>query len=228
MPTLSSFSDTMERLHLKQLELYRAHVCTLCTPCYLHVCMQHHATLDIIVDDLYLYRILRGQLCAWAEGCCILIVGTVDGCGYDGQQKYTICDDRRLCHSIRSIVRPVFCQIRQICCPFESLRCLDVKIRQFFLMTTMTEPNTLHAPLVHTHKVTNDCNNTVCHDSTCLNSIKPHCCKDTYLSTLVARELASKFLQGQLRVAITLSVVGVTIGYDHFPITIKRSRSVLR
>ena len=38
------------------------------------------------VDDLYTYIHIRaGQLCLWAEAYCILIVGTVEGCGYDGQ-----------------------------------------------------------------------------------------------------------------------------------------------
>ena len=38
------------------------------------------------IDDLYLYIHIR------AESTCICIVGTVDGHGYDCQQKYTICD----------------------------------------------------------------------------------------------------------------------------------------
>ena len=33
-------------------------------------------------------------------------MGKVDGCGYDGQQKF--CDAYRLCHSILGILRPVF------------------------------------------------------------------------------------------------------------------------
>ena len=66
----------------------------------------------------------KRPVCAWAEGCCILIVGTVEGCGYDGQPKYTICDPCRPCHSIRSKVRPVFHHIRQICRAYGSLKCL--------------------------------------------------------------------------------------------------------
>ena len=38
------------------------------------------------------------------------IVGTVDGCGYDGQLKCTICDARRPCHSVLNIQKPVFRQ----------------------------------------------------------------------------------------------------------------------
>ena len=36
------------------------------------------------------------------------IMGTVNGRGYDGQLKYTICNSRRPCHSILSILNPVF------------------------------------------------------------------------------------------------------------------------
>ena len=44
-----------------------------------------------------------------------------------------ICDARRAYHSIQSIVRQVFRQIRQICCAYEPLRCLDVKIWRYFV-----------------------------------------------------------------------------------------------
>ena len=44
---------------------------------------------------------------------CICIVGMVDGRGYDGQLKYTICDACRPCHSILSILKPVFRQLVQ-------------------------------------------------------------------------------------------------------------------
>ena len=50
------------------------------------------------------------HLCAWAWktwSCCmhllIVLVGTVYGCGYDGQQKFTICDACRLCHLILKV-----------------------------------------------------------------------------------------------------------------------------
>ena len=99
----------LKNMHLTRA--LRAH--TPHTPC---IYLQHHA------DDLYLH--INAQLCTRAEGCCILIVGTVEGCGYDDQQKYT--DACRQCYSIRSTVRPVFHQIWQICY-YKSLRCLDVK-----------------------------------------------------------------------------------------------------
>ena len=35
-------------------------------------------------------------------------MGVINGLGYDYQQKYTICDACRLCHSILSILKPVF------------------------------------------------------------------------------------------------------------------------
>ena len=83
-----------------QLELYRVH--TPCTPC---ICIVVQCTWTYAVDDLY----LCGQSCAWAErtwSCCI--VGTVDGHGYDCQQKYTNCCACRLYHSILSILKPIF------------------------------------------------------------------------------------------------------------------------
>ena len=39
----------------------------------------------------------------------VCILGTVNGCDYDGKLKYAHCDVCRPCHSIQSIVRPVFC-----------------------------------------------------------------------------------------------------------------------
>ena len=74
-----------------QLELYGAH--TLCTPnIYIN-------TRTYVVDDLYLY--IRDQLC---------IVGMVDGCGSNDQQKCTIHDSCKLCHSILSALKPVFAE----------------------------------------------------------------------------------------------------------------------
>ena len=63
----------------------------------------------------------------------IVLVGTVDGRGYDGQRKYrgTICDACRPYHSILSILRSVFRRNRQIRCVYNSLSCLDLKIWQF-------------------------------------------------------------------------------------------------
>ena len=43
------------------------------------------------------------------------IVGTVDESSYNGQQKYSLCDACRLCHSIWNIERPVFCLIQYFC-----------------------------------------------------------------------------------------------------------------
>ena len=45
------------------------------------------------------------------------------------------------------IVKPVFRQIRQIYCTYNSLRCLDLQIWRYFLLTTVTttaRPITLH------------------------------------------------------------------------------------
>ena len=103
----------------------RAH--TPGVPCTVHITFAV-TTWTYAVDNLYLH--VRGQSCAWAESTCICIVlvGTVNGCGYDGQLKYTICDICRPCHLILSILKPVFHQLQQICCTYESIRCLDVKI----------------------------------------------------------------------------------------------------
>ena len=86
--------------------------------------LQHYATLDI---------------CCWrplpAHKKPVVRTSrrTVKRCGYDGQQKHTICDACRPCHLIRSTVRPVFYQIRQIFRAYKSLRCLDVEIWRFFV-----------------------------------------------------------------------------------------------
>ena len=53
----------------------------------------------------FTYTCTQSQSCAWAETICI--VGMVDGRGYDGGQKYAICDTCRPCHSDLSILRPV-------------------------------------------------------------------------------------------------------------------------
>ena len=57
----------------------------------------------------------------------------VDGHGYNNQLKYTICDACRLCHSILSILKPVYRQLQQIHCTYESLMSLDLHIWQFFV-----------------------------------------------------------------------------------------------
>ena len=93
-------------------------------------------------------------------------MGTVKGCGYDGQQKCTICDACRLCHSIQSIVRPVFHQIQQIYCAYKLLRRLhlhyvDIEFWRFFVDNdnngndnNNNEPITL--PLAHARGVISD------------------------------------------------------------------------
>ena len=57
------------------------------------------------------------------SGYMICTVGMVDGCGYDGQQKCTICYTCRLCHTILSQFLD-----EQICCTYNSLRYLDLQI----------------------------------------------------------------------------------------------------
>ena len=58
-------------------------------------------------------------------------MGRVDGCGYNSQLKYTICEACRPCHSILSILRLVFHRLRQLCCTFKSLKCLNPKMWRF-------------------------------------------------------------------------------------------------
>ena len=54
----------------------------------------------------------------------IVLVSTVDGCGYDGQQKDAIYDVRGQCQTIRSTLKLVFRSFRMIGYAYELLRCL--------------------------------------------------------------------------------------------------------
>ena len=58
-------------------------------------------------------------------------MGTVDGCGYNGQLKYNICDTCRLCHLILSILKPVFHHLWHIHCAHNFLWCLDLHVWRF-------------------------------------------------------------------------------------------------
>ena len=93
------------------------------------------------------------------EGSCtyICIVGTVNRPGYDSQLKQTICDACRPCHSILSILKPVYHQLQHIRCTYESLRCLDLKIWRYLWMTTTTATTTttrpITLPLAHAYEV---------------------------------------------------------------------------
>ena len=94
----------------------------------------HHCSMQTcIVDDLYPTHTRPVVLVHMSREHMVLlcIVGTVDGRGYNDQLKHTICDTCRQCHLIRSILKPVFGQLRQIGCIYESLRCLDLKIWLF-------------------------------------------------------------------------------------------------
>ena len=72
---------------------------------------------------------LPDQLCAWAE----VLVGKVDGCGYNGQQKDTICDVRGRCQTIWSIFKPVCHWFWLIGYAYKVPRCRDMAI---FVVTT--------------------------------------------------------------------------------------------
>ena len=83
-----------------------------------------------------------------------LIVGTVDGRGYDGQLKYTICDACRPCHSILSILKPVFSpnSTYSLCLQLAQVpRSPDLAIFVSTTTTMTTQPITL--PLAHTCRV---------------------------------------------------------------------------
>ena len=60
-------------------------------------------------------------------------VGMVDGCGYDGQQKWAICDTCRVYHSILSISKPVFTEFDRFVA-YNPVRCLDLQIWQFLFL----------------------------------------------------------------------------------------------
>ncbi len=77
---------------------------------------------------------------------------TVDRCGYDGQQKGTICDAHGPYPSIWSTLKSVFRQVRLIHCAYESLRCLDLEEVPFFVLTTQCH-NRLLYPLVQVQGV---------------------------------------------------------------------------
>ena len=115
-------------------------------PCTAHIASALSWTYSTrySVDDLYLH--VRGQLCSCAESTCtwiIIIVGMqVYGRGYDGQLKYTICDVCRPCHSILSILKPVYRQLRPTRCTLQidqGPRCWDLVI---LVVTTTTDRQT--------------------------------------------------------------------------------------
>ena len=63
----------------------------------------------------------------------MLIVGGVDGCGYDGQQNTLVVTIiGRATWFKAQWSRPVLRQIGQICCAYELLRYLNVEIRQYY------------------------------------------------------------------------------------------------
>ena len=64
-------------------------------------------TRRYVVNDLYLHVHTRPIVCM-SKKYVHMHSGCGHGHGYNGQQKYTVCDACRLCHSILSIQRPVF------------------------------------------------------------------------------------------------------------------------
>ena len=70
---------------------------------------------------------MLGQLCACVEST-LPAVGMINRRGYSCQQKLKYCSP---CQTIQSILKPVFCQIGQICCIYNSLRCLGLEIWRY-------------------------------------------------------------------------------------------------
>ena len=83
----------------------RAH--TLHAPCNCFIVqLGHMLSMTVTYTRTRLSRVHEQKLHAYKY-----IVDMVDGCGYDGQLKYTICDACRPYHSISSILEPVFSQL---------------------------------------------------------------------------------------------------------------------
>ena len=102
------------------------------------------AGLRTAAMSVNVWQSLPGILCAWAENTWPA-VGTVYGCGYDGQQIATICDDHGPCQTIRSILKPVFLPILTylLCLQFSQMpRCPDLAI-----LVTMTTDNRQTKPI---------------------------------------------------------------------------------
>ena len=111
-----------------------------------------HVHLHGIITQLGHNMLLMTFTCTYEANCVhehkaqcqcsihICIVGMVDGCGYDSQPKYTICDTCRPCHSILSILKPVFRWIQQIGCAY---RCLDLQIWWFLWLWRQNQWSTL-------------------------------------------------------------------------------------
>ena len=121
-----------------KLELCRAH--TPRAPC-IHITIGHNIML------------LSTFTCTYEASCahehktpCMCIVGMVNGCGYDSQQKCIICDACRLCHLILDILKPVFSQNWQIHCAYNIFRCPNLLIWQSMTVMMMIKPITLSPP----------------------------------------------------------------------------------
>ena len=78
-----------------------------------------------------------------------MLVGKVDGRGYDDQQKDAICDVRGRCQTISSIFSRFVTDFRLIGYTYELLRCLDVEIWRFSSLAghRLTDRQTITLPL---------------------------------------------------------------------------------
>ena len=84
-------------------------------------------------------------------------MGRVDGCGHDGQHKCTLYDTRRLCHSILGAPKPVFCRIQQICCFYNSPRCLHVHLQIWRFLCPRQRQRHNQLPLAYALGVIRSC-----------------------------------------------------------------------
>ena len=95
-------------------------------PC---ICSHLHRDRSVAnVDDLY------QTSCAHEQGtwpAVLMLVGTINGRGYDGQQNDVICDVCGPCQMIWSTFKLVFRWFQLIGYAYGLLRCLDVEIWWF-------------------------------------------------------------------------------------------------
>ena len=84
------------------------------------------------------------------------VMGMVEGCGYDDQQMYTICDTCRQCHSILGILKKVFHQILCVLTTRSDVyKSLDLMIFVSTMIMTMTTTEPIALSLGHVCGVNN-------------------------------------------------------------------------
>ena len=87
------------------------------------------------------------QIAQWT--CIMHRVGTVDRCGYGGQQKGTICDVHGPCLSIWHSLKPISCQIRSMSCLRVTYIPTSRDMASFMATTTTMTTQPITLPLAH-------------------------------------------------------------------------------